>query len=72
MNSIYLRNRAKLGHVVTFMKYLASVVSLISLVKTLICNKITFLASNLLNLTELVVNEPIKSTKKFTNIPFSV
>ena len=36
-------NRLKLGRAVTFMKYLASVVSLIFLVKTLIWNKINFL-----------------------------
>ena len=66
-------NRIKLGRAVTFMKCLASVVSLIFLAKTLIWNKITFLASNLLNLAELVVNEPMKSIyKKFTNIPFSI
>ena len=35
-------NRVKLGRVVTFIKYLASVVSLIFLPKTLIWNKITF------------------------------
>ena len=49
--------------VVTFMKYLASVVSLISLktfkTKTLIWNNITFSASNLLNFPELVENEII-------------
>ena len=66
-------NCVKLGRAVTFTKYLASVVSLIFLAKTLIWNKITFLASNLLNLAELVVNEPMKSMyKKFTNIPFSI
>ena len=53
--------RIKLGRAVTFMKYLASVVSLIFLAKTLIWNKITFPASNSLNLAELVVNEPTKS-----------
>ena len=37
-------NRVKLGRAVTFIKYLASVVSLIFLVLTLIWNKITFLA----------------------------
>ena len=57
-------NRIKLGRVVTFMKYLASVVSLIFLAKTLIWNKITFPASNSLNLAELVVNEPMKSIYK--------
>ena len=35
-------NRAKLGRPVTFIKYLASVVSLIFLALTLIWNKITF------------------------------
>ena len=66
-------NRVKLGRAVTFMKYLASVVSLMFLAKTLIWNKITFPSSNLLNLAELVVNEPMKSIyKKITNIPFSL
>ena len=56
----------KLGCVVTFMKYFPSLVSLIFQAKTLICNKITFPASNLLNFAELVVNEPMKSIyKKF-------
>ena len=57
-------NRVKLGCAVTFMKHLASVVSLIFLTKTLIYNKITFPASNSLNLAELVVNEPMKSIYK--------
>ena len=35
-------NRVKLGRAVTFVKYLASVVSLIFLTLTLIWNKITF------------------------------
>ena len=66
-------NCVKLGPAVTFMKYLASVVSLMFLAKTLIWNKITFPSSNLLNLSELVVNEPMKSIyKKITNIPFSL
>ena len=67
-------NCIKLGRAVTFMKYLASVVSLIFLPKTLIWNKITFRLSNLLNLAELVVNELTKrvSSKIFTNIPFSI
>ena len=66
-------NRVKLGRAVTFMKYRASIVSLIFLPKTLNWNKITFLASNSLNLAELVVNELIKSiSKKITNIPFSI
>ena len=49
-------NRTKLVPTVTFMKYLASAVSLIFLEETLIWNKITFSASNSLNLAELVVN----------------
>ena len=56
-------NRVKLGRGVNFMKCLASV-SLIFLAKTLIWNKSTFPASNSLNLTELVVNEPMKSVYK--------
>ena len=39
-------NCLKIGRAVTFMKHLAGVVSLISLTKTLIFNKITFPASN--------------------------
>ena len=54
-------NCVKLGRAATFMKYLASVVSLVFLAKTLIWNKVTFPASNLLNLAELVLNEPMKS-----------
>ena len=57
-------NRIKLGCGVTFMKYLASVFSLIFLTKTLIWNKITFPLSNSLNLAELVVNEPVKGIYK--------
>ena len=48
-------NRVKLERAVTFMKYLASVVSLIFLPKTLIWNKITFRVSNSQSLEELVV-----------------
>ena len=66
-------NRVKLGRAVIFMKYLASLVSLIFLAKTLIWNKITFPASNLLNLAELVVNEPMKSiNNKIYQYPFSI
>ena len=62
-------NRVKQGRAVTFMKYLASVVSLIVLPKILNWNKITFPASNLLNLAELAVNELMKRiSKKFINI----
>ena len=65
--------RVKLERAVTFTKYLASVVSLIFIAKTLIWNKITFPTSNSLNLAELVVNEPMKSIyKKNTIIPFSI
>ena len=49
-------NSVKLERTVTFIKHLASVVSLIFLVLTLIWNKITFLAENLLSLAQLVVN----------------
>ena len=57
-------NRVKLGHAVTFVKYLASVISLLFLRKTLIWNKITLPASNALNLTELVVDELMNSICK--------
>ena len=53
-------NRVKPGHV----KYLASVVSLIFLLKTLIKNTITFLTSNSLNIAELVENELMKRISK--------
>ena len=53
-----------LGRAVTFIKCVAAVVSLIFLPKTLNCNKITFPASNLLNLAQLVVNGPMKSIYK--------
>ena len=48
-------NRVKLGRTVTFMKYLASVVSLIFLAKTLTWNKMTFAASNSLNSNGTVI-----------------
>ena len=60
----YLIHLIKLGHVITFMKYLARVVSLVFLVKSLIWNKIMFVESNLLTLAMLVVNEPMKSIYK--------
>ena len=62
-------NRVKLGRAVSFMKYLPSVVSLMFLAKALIWNKIAIPASNSLNLTELVVNEPTNSIDKKN--PFS-
>ena len=60
-------NCVKVGREVTFMKYLASIVTLIFLLKTLIWNKITFPVSDLLNFAELVKNELMKSIyiKKF-------
>ena len=54
-------NGLKLGHAVTFMKYLSSVVSLIFPAKTLIWNKINFPTLNLMNLAELVENGPMKN-----------
>ena len=57
-------NRVKLGHAVTFMKQLASVVSLIYLPKSLVWNKITFPESNKLNFAELVENVLMKSISK--------
>ena len=57
-------NRVKLWRAVTFMKYLASVVSLIFLPETLIWNKITFRLSNLVNLADLVVND-LNSIKNY-------
>ena len=60
-------NRVKLGSAVIFMKHFASVVSL-----TLIWNKITFPASNLLNFVELLENELIKSiSEKIYQYSFS-
>ena len=57
-------NRVKLGSAVTFMKYLASVVSLIFLLETLVWNKISFPPSNSLNLADLMANEPMNSIYK--------
>ena len=57
-------NCLKLGRAVTFIKYLASVVSLIFLAKTLIWNEITLPESNLLNLAELVINGLLKNIYK--------
>ena len=66
-------NPVKLGRAVTFMKYLVRVVPLIFLPKTLIWNKITFPARNLLNFAEMVENQLMKSiSENFTNIPFSI
>ena len=57
-------NCVKLGRAVTFMKNLASVLSLIFLAKTLIWNKFTLPALNSLNYAELVINEPMKNICK--------
>ena len=57
-------NRVKPGRAVTFMIYVASVVSLILLTKILIWNKITFPTSISLKFAELVENELIKSISK--------
>ena len=66
-------NRVKLGRTVTFMKYLANVVSLIFPPKTLIWNKITFPASNSLDLAKLLeMSLKRVSPKTSTNIPFSI
>ena len=59
-------NRLKQGGAATFMKNIASLVSLIFLPKTLIWNKIMFQLSNSLNLAELVVNELTESISKKT------
>ena len=61
-------NHVNLGCAVTFIKCLASIASLIILPKTLIWNKITFPASNLLTLAELVENELMKRISK-KNLP---
>ena len=57
-------NCVKPGRAATFMKYLATVVSLIFLPEALISNKITFPLLNSLNLAELVVNRIMKSISK--------
>ena len=57
-------NRVKLGRAVTFMNYLASIVSLIFLSKPLIWNKITFMASIFLSFAELVENDLMKNVSK--------
>ena len=59
-------NRVKLGHAVTFMKYLASVVPLIILPKIVNWSKIRFPESNSLNLAKLLVNELMKRISKKT------
>ena len=66
-------NGVKLRLTVTFSKCLASAAYLMFLPKTLIWNKITFPASNLLNFSKLVENELVQCIfKNFANIPFSI
>ena len=66
-------NRVSLGRAVAFMKYLASVASIIFLAKTLIWNKITFSTLNSLDLAKMMAYDPKKSIyKRITNIPFSI
>ena len=66
-------NHLKLGRAAALMKDLASKVSLTFLPNYSVWNKITFPASNSLNLAEIVVNELMKSfSKKITNTPFSI
>ena len=62
--------RVKLWRGVTFMKYLADVVSLIFLPKTLIWNKITFRISNSMKFGELMVNEFTESVSKKNLLAF--
>ena len=61
-------NCVKLGRAVTFFHKSISLPCqrsfLIFLAETLIWNKVTFPASNLLNVAELVVNEPMKCIYK--------
>ena len=57
-------NRVKLGRVVTFIKYLASLVSLIFLALTLIWNKITFPVKNFAESCTVGVNESMNSIYK--------
>ena len=58
----------KVGRAITCMKYLAKVISLIFILKTLTWNKIMFLASGLLKLPKLVVNYLMRCISK-TNLP---
>ena len=57
-------NCIKLWRAVTVMNFLARVISLIFLPKTLIWNKITFPASKSLNFARLVENELMKGILK--------
>ena len=66
-------DHAKLGHIFSFMKDLASIVTLNFLPKTLISNKMAFPASNSLKLAGLVINQLKKAiSKTFTNIHFYI
>lgn len=55
--NLIIFNHVKIGRIVTFIKYLASVFYLIILPKTLIWIKMAILGSNILKLSELVVNK---------------
>lgn len=55
--NLIILNHVKIGRIVTFIKYLASVFYLIILPKTLIWIKMVILGSNILKLSELVVNK---------------
>lgn len=55
--NLIIFNHVKIGGIVTFIKYLASVFYLIILPKTLIWIKMAILGSNILKLSELVVNK---------------
>ena len=63
----YILNRVKLERAVPFIKYLATLVSLIFPPKILICNKITFRLSISLNLPELVEESYEESLQR--NLP---
>ena len=54
---LIILNHVKIGRIVAFIKYLASVFYLIILPKTLIWIKMAILGSNILKLSELVVNK---------------
>ena len=62
--NLIIFNHVKIGRIVTFIKYLASVFYLIILPKTLIWIKMAILGSNILKLSELVVNKLRKNVFK--------
>ena len=72
-NALMTFSHLELGRTVIFLKYLASIATLICLPKTLIWNKTTFLASNSLNLAALVVNKLMRIISiRIIKIPFSI